>query len=390
MHPVPMLLSRILAAAALAVLAACGKAEAPAADAGGGKPVGAAAVPVAVALAERRAVPITLDAVGNVEPLATVAVKSRVDGQITQVLVSDGQDVARDQKLVQIDARPFQIQLQQAQANLARDQAAVATAGAQEKRYRELLEQHYVSPENYADVKGKLDTAVAAVSTDQAAIDDARLQLDYASIRAPIGGRLGKIAIQRGNLVKANDTNPIVTINQVNPIYVSFSVPEHFLAAIRTARGRGPLAVAAQRPDAAPGTEALTGQLTFIDNAVDPTTGTIRLRATHANAKGALWPGQFVNVSLNLGDEAGALVVPPEAVQTGPKGTFVYVIGADSTAAVREVQVARTTADAAVIGQGLEAGEHVVVDGASRLSAGAKVTVKGAGSTRDVAATPPG
>ncbi|HUS24604.1 MAG TPA: efflux RND transporter periplasmic adaptor subunit [Candidatus Binatia bacterium] len=376
-----MLLFSALALAC--ALAACGREEqaagTPAAPAGaaaagkGGKPGGGAPVPVTVAAAERRAVPVTIEAVGTVEPLASVAVKSRVDGQIVEVLVADGQDVTRNQKLLQIDARPFQIQLQEASANLARDQALVATAAAQEKRYRELQAQGYVSPDDYAGVKSKLDTAQAAVSSDQAAIDTARLQLDYAAIRAPISGRLGRIALQRGNLVKANDNAPIVTINQVNPIYVAFAVPEQSLAAVREAMRRGALAAQARREGVA---EPLSGRLTFVDNAVDTATGTIRLRATFDNPRGVLWPGQYVGVALGLGEDAAALVVPPQAVQTGPKGTYVFVVGGDQTAQPRPVRVARTTPDAAVIAEGLQPGESVVTDGQSRLAAGTRVAVK--------------
>ena len=319
----------------------------------------AAGVPVTLAQAQIQSVPLTLEAVGNVEALASVAVKSRVDGQITEVLVADGQDVTQGQPLFQIDRRPFEIQLQQAQALLA-------TARAQEARYRDLLAKKFVSPDSYAQIKSARDTAEAAER-------EARLQLEYSGISAPFAGRLGRISLQRGNLVKANDL-PLVVLNQMDPIYVTFSAPEQSLPDIRAAMDKGKLVVSARFPRHADA--PLKGELAFVDNAVDTATGTVKLRASFGNAGGQLWPGQFVNVSMDLGIQASAVAIPPAAVQTGPKGTYVFVVGADSTASMRDVVIARSTADAAVVQQGLTAGEQVVIDGQSRLTPGAKISAQ--------------
>jgi multidrug efflux system membrane fusion protein len=350
-HKLPKV--RLVIACAALALAACGD---------GDKDPGSAAIPVKIAVAETRNVPVTLEAVGNVEPMASVAVKSRVDGQITQVLVADGQDVKKGQPLFQIDPRPFEIELQRAQALLL-------TARAQETRYRDLLAKKFVSTDSYAQIKSARDIAEA---TER----EARLQLEYSSITAPFDGRLGRVSFQSGNLVKANDTTSLVVLNQVDPIYVSFSVPEQSLPQLRTAAAKGSPEVTVRLPQG--GGEA-QGRLAFIDNAVDAATGTVRLRAIFDNADGRLWPGQFVAAVLQLDEQQGALVVPPQAVQTGPNGSYVFVVGGDSTVSLRDVKVARATASLAVIEQGVAAGDRVVIDGQSRLTPGAKVSFGEAG-----------
>lgn len=364
----------LLRAAVLGCIAltlnACGGDQAPAASA----PPNGNATPVTIALADLRAVPVYAEAVGNVEALASVAIKSQVDGQIAQVLVRDGQDVDQGALLFQLDARPFEIQLRAAQAGLARDAALRTAAVAQEARYRDLLKQGFVTPDGYAQVKGNLDTLEAAVQTDQGSIDSARLRLEYSALRAPMRGRLGKIALQAGNLVKANDTAALVTLNQLDPVYVSFSLREQLLPQIRAAQARGATRAEVRVPGS--NAPAVGGGLSFVDNAVDAGTGTIRLRATFANAKDQLWPGQFVNIRLHLGEDRDALVIPLAAVQTGPQGTYVYVIGADAKAEQRSVSVSRSTAELAIIGKGLRAGERVVVDGQSRIAPGASVAVQ--------------
>ena len=354
----------IFAASAL-LLAGCGGKDAAPAGKGGGP-----AVPVVTALATQQNVPLAVEAIGNVEALASVAVKSLVDGQITAVRVKDGDNVTQGQPLFQIDRRAFELKLAQAQANLVRDTALLATAQAQEQRYRELQGQGFVSKNDYATVKNNVDTAAAAVATDHGDIDAAKLQLDYADIRAPISGRLGRIALQTGNLVKANDANPLVTLNQLDPIYVSFTVPEAQFGPVRNAMRTHTLGVTARDQQSS---LTVQGELSFIDNAVDAATGTLRLRATFANSQGQLLPGQFVAVTLTLGSD-DALVVPPEALQTGPKGQYVFVIDAGNKAQIHEVTVARSTAHAAVIARGLNAGDKVVVDGQSRLTPGATVS----------------
>jgi len=331
-------------------------------------------IPVALATSELRTVPYVLTAIGNVEPVATVNVRSRVDGEITDVLISDGEDVVKGQLMFQIDPRQFQIQVQQMEANIVRDRALLQIATAQEKRYRDLLAQKFVSQDDYAEIKAKTDIAAATLKTDEGTLANARLQLEFTRITAPISGRLGKVELTRGNLVKANDADPLVVLNQINPIYVSFAVPEQDLAEIRKAMDAGVLQVEAVSADGAAIDES--GVLSFFDNTVDASTGTIRLRARFDNTRNALWPGQFVNVSMQLGEQDNAVVVPPEAVLTGPKGQFVYVVTKDGKAAVRELTVARTTAEGAVIEEGLAAGEKVVVDGQSRLSPDAEISIK--------------
>jgi multidrug efflux system membrane fusion protein len=374
------MLNSIFRCALLLVLllgfSACGKpgSEAPTAA------KAPAAVPVTLAAAEVRSVPYDITAIGNVEPIASVAVKSRVDGQIVEVHIRDGQDVVKGQLMFQIDPRPFQIQLQQAQSNLARDRALLATATAQEARYRDLLAKNYISQDGYAQVKSNLDVADATVKTDEGSIANAKLQLEFTRIQAPFNGRLGKVEQARGNLVKANDTNSLVVLNQVNPIYVSFSVPEQSLQGIREAMARGKLPVHALDRDG--GSAEASGELSFVDNAVDAGTGTIRLRGIFKNPQNTLWPGQFVNVSLRLGEQADALVVPTTAVLTGPKGAFVYVATPENKATLREVTVTRTTPEGVVIGKGLVAGEKVVIDGQSRLTSGASITIAAPATSR--------
>ena len=330
-------------------------------------------VPVSVAAALQRDVPFKIGAIGNVEPYSTVAVKARVDGQILEVGFREGQQVSKGQILFRIDPRPFEAALKQAEANARRDAAARDQAASQAKRYKELLDKNFVSTEAYAQFATNAQTADAVARASQAALENARLNLAYCTILSPIDGYTGRVLLQAGNLVKANDANPLVIINQVRPIYVTFSVPEQQLPEIRKYRAAGRLPVEAT----APGTEKplAEGRLVFVDNTVDPATGTIKLRAQFENRDLALWPGQFVQVSLRLFEEAGAILVPATAVQTGPDGQYVYVIDAGATARVRPVTVERTEGDFSVV-KGVKAGERVVTSGALRLVPGAKVRVR--------------
>lgn len=331
-----------------------------------------AAVPVSVALAVQRSVPFRLAAIGTVEAYATVSVKARVDGQIVAVNFREGQEVKRGDVLFRIDARPFQASLRQAEANARRDAAARDQARSQERRYKDLLEKNFVSHEAYAQIATNAQTAEAAAAASLAALESARLNLEYCTIASPIDGFVGRALLQAGNLVKANDVNPLVVINQVKPIYASFAVPEQQLAAIRRHMAGGPLAAEATATGA--DQPLAQGELVFVDNAVDSATGTIRLRARFENHDAALWPGQFVNVRLRLYDEADAILVPAEAVQTGPKGQYLYVVKPDSSVEMRGVSVARTEGDLAVV-KGVAAGEQVVTRGALRLVPGAKVRI---------------
>ena len=335
------------------------------------KPV--VAVPVNVARVVLKTVPVRLRAIGNVEPFTTVAVKARIDGQIVAVHFKEGDEVHKGDTLFEIDRRPLQAQLQQAQANLLKDRALLDHANEQDKRYKDLLEKKFVSPDAYAQIRTNSETAAAQVSADQAAIESARLQLDYCTIRSPITGYAGKIQIQEGNLVKANDTFSLVVINQVVPINASFSVPEQSLSAVRKYQADGELQVTAQVPNS--GFAPVPGKLSFIDNTTDATTGTIKLKAQFPNTDKALWPGQFVDVVLTLTHQDNAIVVPPTAIQNGPNGQYVFIVKPDGTVDMRDVKVARSEGDFAVVASGVKPGDTVVTVGQLRLAPGTKVAI---------------
>jgi len=335
------------------------------------KPV--VAVPVNVARVVLKTVPVRLRAIGNVEPFTTVAVKARIDGQIVAVHFKEGDEVHKGDTLFEIDRRPLQAQLQQAQANLLKDRALLDHANEQDKRYKDLLEKKFVSPDAYAQIRTNSETAAAQVSADQAAIESARLQLDYCTIRSPITGYAGKIQIQEGNLVKANDTFSLVVINQVVPINASFSVPEQSLSAVRKYQADGELQVTAQVPNS--GFAPVPGKLSFIDNTTDATTGTIKLKAQFPNTDKALWPGQFVDVILTLTHQDNAIVVPPTAIQNGPNGQYVFIVKPDGTVDMRDVKVARSEGDFTVVASGVTPGDTVVTVGQLRLAPGTKVAI---------------
>jgi len=330
-------------------------------------------VPVLVAQVVEKSMPLRLHAIGNVETIASVAVKARVDGQITHVHVRDGQDVAAGDLLFQLDPKPYQSQLEQAQANLARDQAQLEYLKGQEQRYQDLMRQNFVSKEGYAQVAANFRGAEASVKANEAAAQHARVNLGYTTIKAPIQGRVGKVMLSEGNLVKGNDTVQMLVINQLSPIYVSVAVPQQYLNQIRTLHKSAPLRVEAALEK---GGKTLAGKLAFIDNSVDVSTGTIKLRGVFENREKDLWPGQFVDAWVSLGHDEKALVVPTQALQTGPKGQYVYVVKADSSAELRNVEVARTEGEETVLKSGVSAGETVVVDGASRILPGTRVSTK--------------
>src|SRR5437762_6857107 len=298
---------------------------------------GPPAVPVTVALVAQETVPIELRAIGNVEAYSTVALKARVDGQIVEVNFREGAPVKKGEILFRIDPRPYAAALRQAQANALRDAAARDQARSQERRYQELLDKNFVSKEAYAQIRTNAETAGAVAKASEAALEQARLNLEYCTIRSPLDGFVGRVLLQAGNLVKANDVNPLVVINQVRPIYVNFAIPEQSLPEVRKRMAEAPLD--GERRPADPGQTHPKGRLIFVDNAVDPSTGTIRLRAQFDNDDDALWPGQFVNLSVRLYDEPDAIVVPSTSVQTGPEGQYVYLVGEDMTAELRRVTV---------------------------------------------------
>jgi len=336
-------------------------------------PKGPSAVPVSIAQVAQETVPFRLQAIGNVEAYSTVAVKARVDGQIVEVGFKEGEEARKGQVLFRIDPRPFEAALRQAEANALRDAAARDQARSQEKRYQELLAKNFVSKEAYAQIRTNAAVAEATAGASQAALDNARLNLEYGTIRAPIEGYAGKIQIQMGNLVRANDVNPLVVINQVRPIYVNFSVPEQRLAEVREHMASRQVAVEAL----APGSDhaAASGTLIFVDNAVDPSTGTIRMRARFPNKENLLWPGQFVNVSARLFEQADAIVIPSQAVQTGPEGQYVYVVDRSMVVDVRRITVQRTEGERAIVASGLAKGEQVVTQGQLRLGPKTRVQI---------------
>lgn len=330
-------------------------------------------VPVTVAAVRQQTVPVRLQAIGNVEAYSTVGIKARVDGQIVEVNFREGQLVKKGEVLFRIDPRPYEAALRQAEANALRDRAARDQARSQEKRYQELLDKNFISKEAYAQIRTNAATAEASAKASQAALENARLNLEYSTIRSPLDGYVGRILLQAGNLVRANDPSPLVVINQVRPIYVNFGIPEQHLPEVRKYMAAGPLAVEVVPADTRQ--DAPRGTLIFIDNAVDPSTGTIRLRAQFDNADAALWPGQFVSVSLRLYEQADALVVPAAAVQTGPEGQYLYVVGDDMTADVRPITVQRTDGEQAIIAKGVANGERVVTRGQLRLGPKVKVQI---------------
>jgi multidrug efflux system membrane fusion protein len=329
-------------------------------------------VPVLTGQVVEKSVPLRLHAIGNVETVASVAIKARVDGQIVATNVRDGQDLVKGNPLFQLDPKPYQSQLEQAQANLVHDQAQLDYLRGQEKRYQDLLKQNFVSQEGYAQVAANFRGAQASVSADEAAVQHARINLGYTVIRSPIDGRAGKVMLSEGNMVKANDTLAMVVINQIAPIYVSVAVPEQYLNEIRARQKTAPLRVEVELVKG----NVISGKLAFVDNSVDVATGTIKLRGIFSNDDRQLWPGQFVESWVTLRDEEKALVVPTQALQTGPSGQYVYVVKPDSSVELRTVQVARSEGAETVLTGGLKPGETVVVDGASRLLPGSKVSTK--------------
>src|SRR5216684_2880708 len=334
---------------------------------------GPPAVPVTVAPVLQETVPIRLQGIGNVEAYQTVSLKARVDGQIVTVNFREGDPVKKGEVLFRIDPRPYEAALRQAEANALRDAAARDQARSQDRRYQELLAKNFVSKEAYAQIRTNAATAEATANASQAALENARLNLEYCTIPSPLDGYVGRVLLQAGNLVKANDVNPLLVINQVRPVYVNFAVPEQNLPEVRKYMAAGPLMVEVLPTDA--GQKRVEGQLIFIDNAVDPTTGTIRLRAQFDNADAALWPGQFVNVSVRLYEQADALIVPAQAVQTGPEGQYVYVVGDDLLADLRRIKVQRIDGERAIVASGLAKGERVVTRGQLRLGPKTKVQI---------------
>ena len=332
-------------------------------------------VPVMVARVEQKDMPMQVKAVGNVQPVSTVAVRALVGGQLMRVWFNEGQDVHKGDMLFTIDPRPYQAALSQAEANLARDEAQSRNAQSERARYADLVKKDYVTKEEYEKIAAGEEAAKAVVAADRASVDNARLQLAYCEIRSPLDGRTGSLMVHQGNIVKANDTTPLVTINQVTPVYVQFAIPETQLGQVRARGGVGVPVSAVPQGGATP---IAIGKLSFIDNAVDTTTGTITLKALFPNTNRALWPGQYVSVAMTLQERPNALVVPAQAVQTGQRGQYVYVVRQDRSVEMRPVHVAESVNQQSILDQGVSPGETVVTDGQLRLTEKSHVEVKNA------------
>ncbi|HTO91623.1 MAG TPA: efflux RND transporter periplasmic adaptor subunit [Candidatus Sulfotelmatobacter sp.] len=332
-------------------------------------------VPVAVARAESRSVPLTLAATGTVEPIQTAAVGSQVGGVVTRVAFREGDEVGQGQVLFELDPRPFRAALEQAEATLQKDRAQYESARLEADRAAKLVDQNLISQSEWDQDRATAEAAAASVRADSAAVITARLNLQYASIEAPISGKTGQLMVHVGNLIKAATSDPLVVINQIHPVRVHFTVPVGDVPLVQRYRDNHPM-VEVRIPDS--DTTVRRGALVFVDNAVDATTGTLLLKGEFENRDRALVPGQFVDVQLVLDVQKNKVVVPAPAVSRGQQGAFVYVLNADSTVAPRPVQVERSTDELAVLAGGVEPGETVITDGQLRLSPGAKVLVRAA------------
>jgi multidrug efflux system membrane fusion protein len=345
-----------------------------------------APVAVVVASVERRPVPVELSATGTVEPVKTVAVEAQVSGLLQRVGFREGEDVKAGQVLFEIDPRPYRAALAQAEAQLVRARVQAANTVQEETRYRTLAENQYVTAQQYDEVRANAAAAQATVAANEAAAEEARLNLQYATIRAPVAGRTGSLLVREGNLVRANSGTALVTINQLRPIRVRFAVPATNLALIQQQRGRE-LVV---RAEPAGGGSPAVGRLSFVDNAVDTLTGTVLLKGEFPNTDGALWPGAFVNTRLELYVEQDALVVPAAAVVSGQQGSYLYLIQRDSTARSVPVTVERPVGAEVVIRGEVSPGDRVVTDGQLRIRPGAKIQIRTAemATPREVSEAP--
>jgi multidrug efflux system membrane fusion protein len=335
-----------------------------------------ALVPVKVAAAQQRAVPVQVQAVGTVEAFATVSIKSRVDGQLVGVHFREGQDVKKGELLFTIDPRPYESALKEARARIERDAAMADKADLDAKRYAELVAKNYVSSDKFEQFRANAEALRATVAADRAALERAQLNLDYCYIRAPMTGRTGRLLVDEGTQIKANDDKGgMVEIMQIMPINVGFAVPQQRLAEIKTHMAGGPLMVEADIPESKLKPEA--GTLSFLDNKVNTQTGTVLLKGTFANKDRILWPGQFVMATLTLTTRSDAVLIPSTAIQVGQDGQFVYVVKPDMSVESRTVMPGMSVGDDVVIEKGLAAGERVVTEGQLRLVPGAKVQISG-------------
>ncbi len=343
----------------------------------GGRPA-ARSVPVVFAPVTLQDVPIDIRAVGAVAANMQQFVRSRVDGEIAKIHFEEGAEVRAGDVIITLDNRQISAQLKQAEANLARNRTNLANAKREVGRFRELVGRDFVSKQKFDDLNNQVAVLEAQVRADESVVEGLQVQLSYTSIRASITGRAGAVNLSQGNAVKGNDSGTIVTINQVQPIDVRFGLPQRHFAALRESMSRGEAIVTAAPPGA---TESARGAVDFIDNAIDPASGTFQVKASFANESLMLWPGMFVETTLRLGVMKQTLAIPSGALQTGQQGTFVYVIRQDDTAEVRPVVVSRDTGVVAVVQTGLQAGERVVIDGQLRLTNGSKVEARPAAAS---------
>ena len=336
-------------------------------------PKGPPPIPVTAGTAATRNMPVYIEGLGTVQAFNTVTVKSRVDGQITKVFFREGQEVKAGESLFQIDPRPFETSIQQAEAAKEKDEAQLQSAQLDLDRAAKLLTPGFQTRQGYDQQKATVGQLQASIKADQAQIDTARLSLDYSLVKSPIDGRTGQRLVDIGNLVQAAQNTNLVNLTQMRPIFVSFTVAAERLGAIRKSQGDGQLKVIAYAMDDK--TQLAQGELTLIDNQVDVTTGTIHLKAQFDNVGEPLWPGQFVNARIVLSTRQNAVTVPQIAVMEGPSGPYVYVIGDDNTAKRRPIEVVANQEDVSVISKGLQSGERIVVEGQYRLIDGAKVKI---------------
>jgi multidrug efflux system membrane fusion protein len=374
----PVLRRIILVVVGLGLIAwvvrwAVGKNQRPAGSAGSDA---AEARPIAVTIASAatKDVPVYLEGLGNAVPLATVTVRSQVDGRLDKILFQEGQHVKKGDVIAQIDPRPFLIQLHQAEAALARDSAQLANARLNLDRYTKLREQSLVAQQQVDDQRATADQNEASVKADQASIENAKLQLDYARIRSPIDGVTGVRLVDQGNLIHASDATGLVVVTELDPMSVIFTLPQDDLTRVGKALAGGNVAIEAYSRDGA--TKLSAGQLNVIDNQVNQTTATIRLKGTFPNPDNALWPNEFVKIRLLLETLRGVTAVPAAGIQRGPQGTFVYVVGPDQTASVRPVETRPVDSQTAIVTKGVAPGEQVVVEGQNQLRPGAKVQTR--------------
>ncbi len=368
------------------LIAGCGEPSAGGSGAKSGKGgKGGGAAPVLVGKAERKVVPLVIEAIGAVEPIRTTAIRSQVTGTLLRRVIQEGQDVQVGDLLLEIDSRPFRNALQSAEADLQKSRVQLETARAQVARYRTLTADQMVSREQFEKITDTARALDAEVLAGESRVANARLQLEYCSIRAPLAGRTGNINVHEGDIVRANDSGtPLLTINQLSPINVAFGVPQQHLAALSRLRaGGGPLKIAVVPPGLDEKPEH--GELTFLDNTVDSSTGTLRLKGSFPNTSHRLWPGQFATVTLTLASPE-VIAVPGSALQTSQRGQYVYLVKPDLTAELRPVVVERSHGPDAVIAQGLAPGDVVVTEGQLRVIPGRPVEIKSAGEGRETRA----